>query len=81
MPMPAARRAPLCQFDEHEPATVGAEEVAVRAPGAPISAERYREYEKRKQAWIDAQLASGPAAATSFEYDRAILQIARECGI
>lgn len=41
-----------------------------------VAGMKWREYEARKQAWIDANL-----GATSFTFDKAILLIAREVGV
>lgn len=51
----------------------------IRKAGEPITADRIREYERRKQAWIDESLKQPTCAPGT--YDAAMKRIAMECGV
>ena len=50
-----------------------------RKAGELIGPDRYAEYERRKQAWIDESLKEATCAPGT--YDAAMRRIARECGV
>ena len=50
-----------------------------RKAGEPIGTDRIREYERRKQLWLDEQLKQ--PLVTPGAYEKAVKRIARECGI
>ena len=51
----------------------------IRRPGQPIGQDRYAEYHRRLQAWVDEQL-SQPTVQPGA-YEQAAKCIAAECGI
>ena len=50
-----------------------------RKAGEEIGADRIREYERRKQAWLDEQM--NEPICTPGAYDAAMKRIAAECGV